>query len=365
MKAKIKRAEATKSRLDNDLKQLFPTALLRWNAESNSRAMPWKGEKNPYKIWLSEIILQQTRVEQGLKYYENFIAAYPDVRSLADAPDTDVLKQWEGLGYYSRCRNLIETARFIFNDLDGIFPSTYEDIVKLKGVGNYTAAAIASFAYDLPYAVLDGNVFRVLSRIFDIHTPIDSTEGKKQFSLLAQKILPKQKAGEYNQAIMDFGAVICKPTPECGNCFFTQYCRAYLSGKQDMLPVKEKRLKIRERWLNYFVLLYKDQVLLHQRDQKDIWEQLFEFLLIETDTACDPKQLSEILRKQYGIESKIPQSSFQIKQKLTHQQINFRFHKIELSKKANIPGCFWAKSPEVDKYAFPKTLKQYIVDQLI
>jgi A/G-specific adenine glycosylase len=365
MKAKTKRAQAGKTSLDNDLEQLFVSGLLDWNTRCNDRQMPWKGEKDPYKIWLSEIILQQTRVEQGLKYYENFIATFPKIQTLATAPAADVLKLWEGLGYYSRCRNLIETARHIFNDLHGIFPNRYEDILKLKGIGNYTAAAIASFAYNQPYAVLDGNVFRVLSRIFEVTIAIDSTEGKKQFAVLAQKILPHQKAGEYNQAIMDFGAVICKPAPECGICFFNQHCRSYLNGKQDLLPVKEKKLKVRERWLNYFVLQYKDQILIHHRKDKDIWQQLFEFLLIETDSAYDSKKLSALFRKQYAIEKNISQASFDTRQKLTHQQINFRFYKIELSKKANIPGCFWARRTELGKYAFPRTLKQYVVDQLI
>src|SRR3954468_1692506 len=213
MKAKIKRAEATKSRLDNDLKQLFPTALLRWNAESNSRAMPWKGEKNPYRIWLSEIILQQTRVEQGLKYYEKFISNFPDIHALAEAPSEKVFKLWEGLGYYSRCRNLIHSAKFIADHLNGKFPDNFQSILELKGIGNYTAAAIASFAYNLPHAVLDGNVYRVLSRIFEIDTPIDSVYGKKVFATLASELLPAKHAGEYNQAIMDFGAVVCKPAP--------------------------------------------------------------------------------------------------------------------------------------------------------
>ena len=176
---------------DEKIKRRFVEELLHWNKKSNSRKMPWKGEKDPYKIWLSEIILQQTRVEQGLKYYENFIKSFPDVHTLAKAPPEKVFKHWEGLGYYSRCRNLIEAARFISKELKGQFPTSYEAILELKGVGSYTASAIASFAYNLPFAVLDGNVFRVLARILDIETPIDSTEGKKQFAQIAQAILPE------------------------------------------------------------------------------------------------------------------------------------------------------------------------------
>ncbi|MGN6164468.1 MAG: A/G-specific adenine glycosylase, partial [Flavisolibacter sp.] len=179
------------------IEELFVEGLLKWNSKSNKRQMPWKGEKDPYKIWLSEIILQQTRVEQGLKYYENFIKTFPTIDALAKAPEEKVFKLWEGLGYYSRCRNLIATAEYIAEELKGVFPSNYEAILKLKGIGSYTAAAIASFAYNLPYAVLDGNVFRVLSRILDIERPIDTTEGKKKCSAVAQDILPTSKAGEY------------------------------------------------------------------------------------------------------------------------------------------------------------------------
>src|SRR5579875_495218 len=211
MSTKKKLTSFSPDDFDAVLQKTFVQELLKWNKEKNKRQMPWKGEKDAYKIWLSEIILQQTRVEQGLKYYENFIKAFPNVHFLAKAPEQKVFKLWEGLGYYSRCKNLIASAKFISKELNGVFPNDFESILQLKGVGNYTASAIASFAYNLPYAVLDGNVFRVLSRIFDIETPMDSAEGKKNFSELAQTILPKTKAGEYNQAIMDFGAVICKP----------------------------------------------------------------------------------------------------------------------------------------------------------
>src|SRR5450432_3260301 len=189
----------------------FTKKLLKWNLGSNTRTMPWKGEKDPYKIWLSEIILQQTRVEQGLGYYQKFIKAFPTVQQLAKAPQEKVFKLWEGLGYYTRCKNLIASALFISKDRKGKFPTDYESILGLKGVGPYTAAAIASFAYNLPHAVIDGNVFRVLSRYFGISTPIDSPDGKKLYALLANELLDKQEPGLYNQAIMDLGAVICKP----------------------------------------------------------------------------------------------------------------------------------------------------------
>jgi A/G-specific adenine glycosylase len=273
--------------LYNDTAGLFVEGLLKWNKKDNLRQMPWKSEKDPYKIWLSEIILQQTRVEQGLKYYQNFINRFPDIHSLASAEDSEIFKYWEGLGYYSRCANLIESARYISKDLKGEFPRDHDSILRLKGVGRYTAAAIGSFAFNLPYAVLDGNVFRVLSRIFDIDIPIDSTEGKKIFFDLSQNILPVKKAGIYNQAIMDFGAVICKPYPDCAACFFSSHCKAYLLGKQDLLPVKGKKVKTRKRWMNYFIVSHNDEILIRQRNEKDIWNRLFEFVLIETDQPAD------------------------------------------------------------------------------
>lgn len=343
---------------------LFAKRLLIWNKKRNTRQMPWKGEKDPYKIWLSEIILQQTRVEQGLKYYENFISSFPDVHALAQAPEGKVFKLWEGLGYYSRCRNLIVAAKFISRDLKGVFPTDFESILQLKGVGNYTASAIASFAYNLPYAVLDGNVFRVLSRIFDIEIPIDSTDGKRLFSELAQNILPKKKAGEYNQAIMDFGAVICKPYPECKTCFFNDQCKAYLQGKQDLLPVKEKKIKIKERWFHYFIIKYKDKVLIRQRTSKDIWQQLFEFLLIETEEAVSSSKIFKLFKKQYRATAFHNNGSHTAKQKLSHQLINFSFFHIELEEKEIIPGFSWVKISELNKYAFPKSLQEFVAGHL-
>jgi A/G-specific adenine glycosylase len=348
-----------------ELGKLFAKRLLIWNEYENTRQMPWKGEKDPYKIWLSEIILQQTRVEQGLKYYQNFIITFPNVHALAKAPEEKVFKLWEGLGYYSRCKNLIAAAKFISKDLKGIFPTEFNSIFQLKGVGYYTASAIASFAYNLPHAVLDGNVFRVLSRIFDIEIPIDSTEGKKYFSELTQEILPKKRAGEYNQAIMDFGAVICKPYPECKTCFFNDQCKAYLQGKQDLLPIKERKIKIRERWFNYFVIKYKDKVLIRQRTSKDIWQQLFEFLLIETEEAVSSKKIVKLFTKQYEIATSHHSGKpYAVKQKLSHQLIYFSFAQIELGEKKNIPGFSWVKISELNNYAFPKSLQEFVATRL-
>src|SRR5258705_4088207 len=224
----------------------FSRILMAWNRKKNKREMPWKGEKDPYKIWLSEIILQQTRVEQGLKYYENFIMAFPTIEKLAKAKEERVYKLWEGLGYYSRCKNLMITARNIVNNYNGKFPDDYEQIIKLKGIGPYTASAIASFAFDQPFAVVDGNVFRVLARVFGIKKAIDLPDGKRHFNDLAGRLLDKKNPGIYNQAIMDFGATVCKPIPNCTHCPFNKVCKARLNDSIEELPIKLKKLSVKE-----------------------------------------------------------------------------------------------------------------------
>src|SRR5665213_2201671 len=241
-----------------EYKKFFTTTLLQWNVIKNKREMPWKGEKDPYKIWVSEIILQQTRVGQGTNYYNRFIRHFPTIKSLANAPEKKIFKLWEGLGYYNRCRNLIETAKFIDHNLEGKFPEKYEDILALKGIGNYTASAIASFAFDQPYAVLDGNVFRVLSRFFGIEIPINTTAGKKYYSELAQQLLDKKNPAKYNQALMDFGAVICKPSaPLCPQCPLQKKCTALLKNKVAELPVNTKTIKQKQRFFNYLIVKRK------------------------------------------------------------------------------------------------------------
>lgn len=338
-----------------------------WNQNENQRQMPWKGEKDAYKIWLSEIILQQTRVEQGLKYYNQFIDSYPTVEQLSVAPDDEVLKHWEGLGYYSRCRNLLHTARFITENLKGKFPESYEEIVALKGVGSYTASAIASFAYNLPYAVLDGNVFRVLSRITGSTTPIDTIQGKKWFDSLAKQALDVRNAGEYNQAIMDFGATICKPIPECDNCFFNKHCKAFLTNIQDQLPVKEKKLKIEERWLNYMIFRDNKGFWISQRNGNDIWRGLYQFPLLETTKSISEKQLTNKMLSQYSIPLKQVdvRHLLKLKQKLTHQLIHFSFTEIRIKEKLELPGYQYVDVETLKKLAFPRTLKQVIQNELL
>jgi len=325
--------------------------------------MLWKGEKDPYKIWLSEIILQQTRVGQGLKYYEKFITVFPDINKLAAAKDKKIYKLWEGLGYYSRCKNLIESARFISKKLKGKFPGTFEDILSLKGVGNYTASAIASFAYNLPHAVVDGNVFRVLSRVFGIKKPIDSTEGKRLFSQLAFELLDKKQPGVYNQALMDFGAVICKPqNPLCHNCVLKDHCFAYKIGLVNKLPVKEKKIKITTRWFNYLVIEFDDKIYIHKRIGNDIWKNLHEFVLFETNTDASVERLlaraekEKILKKNsYKVVSISPLYS----QQLSHQKIKGRFIKIAVKKELALSGFKPVSLKQLSRHAFPRFINAY------
>lgn len=343
----------------------FAAILLKWNRDKNKREMPWKGEKDPYKIWLSEIILQQTRVEQGLQYYQNFIKTFPDVHRLANAPDKKVFKLWEGLGYYSRCKNLLASARFISKDLKGNFPSTYDDIKNLKGVGPYTAAAISSFAFNLPYAVVDGNVFRVIARVFGIAAATDSTEGKKFFTSFANELLDKKQAGLYNQAIMDFGATVCKPiSPLCSDCVFKKNCFAFQNNKINELPVKEKKISIKKRWFYYLVVQHENEILIRERTEKDIWQHLFEFTLVETGKEEELKAilLSKTVKKlltNYKFET-IAVSSL-LKQQLTHQLIYGRFIHLRVSEKPAVTNnCIWVKKEKLNNYAFPKFITQYL-----
>ncbi len=347
------------------LKNKLAFLLIKWDREKNKRQMPWKGEKDPYKIWLSEIILQQTRVEQGLNYYNNFINKFPDIHKLAKAPDAVVFKLWEGLGYYTRCRNLIATARYISKDLNGKFPAIYEDVKALKGIGPYTAAAISSFAFNLPHAVVDGNVFRVLARLFGIDKPIDSTAGKKIFTDLADELLDKKQPGLYNQAIMDFGAVVCKPAiPLCSICIFKKHCSAFLENKINELPVKEKKISIRKRWFYYLLLEYKNETAIRQRTEKDIWQDLYEFPLIESEVELDKKIVLQqvekkkwLLKKEYELMSVSPL----FKQQLSHQLIAGQFIKLKLKQKSKLQhNWLWVSKRKTGKYAFPQFINQFL-----
>ncbi len=340
----------------------FTRHLLEWNTQENKRKMPWKGEKDPYKIWLSEIILQQTRVEQGFAYYDRFIKNYPSINKLAAAPETTVFKLWEGLGYYSRCKNLIATAKFISYELKGKFPDKYEDILKLKGIGPYTAAAIASFAYNLPHAVVDGNVMRVLARYFEIGTPIDSAEGKKYFSQLANKLLDKKAPASYNQAIMDLGATVCKPLqPLCSTCFLQAECTAFKKNAVNKYPVKEGKLIKKHRWFYYIIAEYKDSFFIRKRIQKDIWQNLHEFILIENDKAVGPEKLlvSPAFDKIAGKKYTLVHISRNYKQQLTHQTINGCFIHIRVSKKTLPDDHELIEISKMKQLAFPRLITTY------
>ena len=346
--------------------QFFTRKLLEWHEKFNTRAMPWKYEKDPYKIWISEIILQQTRVEQGLEYYNRFIKRFPNVMKLAAANEEDVFKLWEGLGYYSRCRNLIATAQFIAIERKGIFPDTHEDILTLKGIGPYTAAAIASFAFQLPFAVVDGNVMRVLARFFAIDTPIDSAAGKKIFNELAQSLLKKENPGIYNQAIMDLGATVCKPrSPLCNQCLLSAQCAAFNSNTMEDFPIKEKKLKIKERWFNYLIAEMNDKFYTRPRTKKDIWQQLQEFILIETESQVSDKQLfkssafKEIINDNFQHIS----SSISIMQKLTHQHIHGTFIHIKLEKPILDQSYSLKSKAGLKKLAFPKLIAAHISEK--
>jgi len=313
--------------------------LIQWY-EQHKRDLPWRDTDDAYKIWISEIILQQTRVNQGLDYYYRFVERFPDVQNLAAASEDEVLKYWQGLGYYSRARNLHKAAQQVVSQFDGKFPDQYADVLSLSGVGEYTAAAICSFAYNLPFAVVDGNVFRVLSRLFGINTPIDSGQGKKEFKLLAEELLDKKHSGQHNQAIMEFGALQCTPvSPVCETCPLSAQCIALATRNIAALPVKTQKVKTRARYFNYLFIKYKDKTYLQRRTDNDVWKNLYEFPLIEADRLLEE---SEILQHSYfsnitaGINSEISISllSAPLKHMLTHQQIYAQCFIVEINEES-------------------------------
>lgn len=347
----------------------FTKNLLKWNRQKNTREMPWKAEKDPYRIWLSEVILQQTRVEQGWNYYEKFVTAFPDVFSLARAPEKKVFKLWEGLGYYNRCRNLIATAKKIVRDYKGHFPDKYDEIRALKGIGPYTAAAIASFAFGLPYAVVDGNVERVLSRYFGINTAVDSSSGKKLYAELADALMDKKNPGIYNQAMMDFGAVICKPQqPLCQLCVQAADCVAYQQGWVSRLPVKEKKIARKNRWLYYFIIETRDgRTYIRQRQEQDIWRNLYEFVVWEAGKAVPEGDIVAIpLLKKIFLKRKFTVGSISTThtQQLTHQVVHGRFISISIDKPlANMEGYLLVTKKSLSSYPFPKMISSFLQRQ--
>ncbi len=303
--------------------------LLQWY-ESNRRSLPWRETKDAYRIWLSEIILQQTRVAQGLDYYLRFVERWPTVTDLAAASEEEVLKLWQGLGYYSRARNLLKAARQVTEQMAGRFPTRYEDLIILKGVGPYTAAAIASFSSDEAVAVVDGNVYRVLSRLFDIDTPIDTTEGQKLFLRLAEEMLNRKKPGLHNQAMMELGALVCTPaTPRCGECPLHDKCLARTAATVSVRPVKQGKTRIRDRWLCYLLFKYKDRFWVRRRDAGDIWQGLWEFAGAETGAPVSGSEIRDLVRSFFSPDNQTAVDSIVPVVKDLHHQLTHRLLHID------------------------------------
>lgn len=354
------------------MEETFTRTLLKWFGKGK-REMPWKQTKNPYYIWISEVILQQTQVKQGTAYYLKFIELFPTVESLASASEAEVLACWKGLGYYSRARNLHQAAKYIVESCDGIFPNTYDTILKLKGVGPYSAAAIASFAFDLPHAVADGNVYRVLSRVFGIQESIDQMSTKKALAVKANQLLNRKRPADFNQAIMDLGALVCTPrNPLCISCPFQKTCQAKKLGLIKELPKRDpKRLK-KSRYFHFLVIQQKDYFLMQERTEKDIWKGLFQFPLIETKSAkqLQPREIEAYLKNNLNQDVSGPISTKMVKtysQNLTHQKINSTYYGLHLDQiLMNIPDEFTLVSrKDIHNIAVPKSIDWYLNDKRI
>ena len=304
----------------------FSEKILAWY-DKNKRDLPWRGTKNPYLIWLSEIMLQQTRIAQGIPYYLKFVERFPKIEDLAMASEEDVLKLWQGLGYYSRARNLHATAKKVSNDMNGIFPNTYDKILKLKGIGDYTASAIASICFDQPHAVVDGNVYRVLARYFGVGEAINSTQGIRYFKKLANEVMNVDHIRDYNQGIMEFGSLQCTPkNPDCSTCPLNSGCKALQQDKVGQLPVKINKTKVRDRYFNYVVVLNKKgETLLQQREGKGIWQNLWEFPLIESDRKLPPDEVGKKIRSLMGLNA-IERLSLYNEKKIVHKLSHQHLH---------------------------------------
>ena len=340
----------------------FSNTIVNWYLE-NKRDLPWRKTQNPYHIWLSEIMLQQTRVEQGLPYYLKFTKAYPTVFDLANAPEEEILKLWQGLGYYSRARNLHATAKFIAYEKNGKFPSNYKDLLKLKGIGDYTASAIASICFDEPAPVVDGNVYRVLSRYYGVEIPINSTEGIKYFKTLATEVINIKDPATHNQAIMEFGAMQCKPkNPHCMFCPLNSSCVSLQKGWVEKLPIKIRKGKIKKRYFNYLVISDSEKTIFQQRLKKDVWQHLYEFPLIESDALIDKNEIS----KHNLISELLKDTSYEITlfnkepiiHKLSHQHIYTQFWVINLESKLS-EGI---KNNKIKSYAMPVLIANFVED---
>ncbi|MBF4484701.1 MULTISPECIES: A/G-specific adenine glycosylase [unclassified Flavobacterium] len=344
----------------------FSNILIKWYLQ-NKRDLPWRKTANPYHIWLSEIMLQQTRVAQGTPYFFAFTEEFPTVFDLANASEEQVLKLWQGLGYYSRARNLHKTAQFVSNDLNGVFPGNYKDLLKLKGVGEYTAAAIASFSYNEAVPVVDGNVFRVLSRYFDIESDISLPATKKEFTELAYELMPKDDPASFNQAIMEFGALQCVPkSPDCSICVFNDSCVALQKKKVSVLPVKSKKLKVTNRFFNYLILEdVLGNTLIQKRTAKGIWHNLYEFPLFETAEIVDFDVVSKAVVNDvfpsYTILGMEGCNETTVVHKLSHQHLHIQFWKVKIAEIIE-NGL---NSSELKTFPFPVVIYNFIEKQEI
>jgi A/G-specific adenine glycosylase len=339
----------------------FSRELVPWYRE-HRRDLPWRHTRDPYRIWLSEVILQQTRVDQGLAYYERFVEHYPTVADLAQAPEGAVMKLWQGLGYYSRARNLMAAARQVQAAHGGRFPDDHAGLIGLKGVGDYTASAIASMAFDRPEAVVDGNVYRVLARVFGLDTPIDSTTGRKAFRDLAQRLLDPAHPGDHNQAVMELGATVCTPrNPHCTRCPLSPRCIARLEGRIASLPVKAGRTAVRQRHFHYLILSRGRSVVLRQRTGKDIWQDLYEPPVVETPGPGNRRTVGAAAAALFGRPVVLGERSGQLRHVLSHQIILARFWEVELSSGASLPeGWVLAERTDLDRYAVPRLIERFL-----
>ncbi|MFG6686894.1 A/G-specific adenine glycosylase [Mariniflexile sp. HNIBRBA6329] len=340
---------------------IFSKTLNNWYS-INKRDLPWRQTNNPYFIWLSEIILQQTQVAQGLPYYVKFTEEFPSVFHLANAEESDVLKLWQGLGYYSRARNLHTTAKYVANQLKGEFPNNYKDLLKLKGIGDYTASAIASICFNKPEAVVDGNVYRVLARYFGVDTPINSSKGSKEFKQLAQELIDRKDPATFNQAIMEFGATQCKPqSPDCSICPFSKSCTAFNTNRINELPVKIKSAKAKKKYFNFLVFIDdKENTILEQRKGKGIWQNLYQFPLIETSKSCDFETLNNLVKNHSLLNGHAFELSLyndqDIVHKLSHQHLHTKFWIVKVNNA--LPNAI--PTIEIHTYAVPILIGNFI-----
>ncbi|MCX6232679.1 MAG: A/G-specific adenine glycosylase [Bacteroidetes bacterium] len=345
----------------------FSELLIQWY-KKNQRKLPWRNTRNPYLIWISEIILQQTRVNQGFEYYLRFTERFPDVISLANAKEEEVLRLWQGLGYYTRARNIYHAAQQIIHDFNGVFPADYNDIIKLKGIGSYSASAIASIAFKQCYPVIDGNVLRVISRIYGISIPVDSAKGKNEIKAILYELIDKQNPDIFNQAIMEIGALVCSPkSPQCEICPLQALCFAYAEKKTADFPIKGKKISQRSRYFYYLLIIQKQgeekYIYLHKRTKNDIWKNMYDFPLIETESEININEylLSEIdaLLKSYDFVIQSVSPTF--KHQLTHQTIYARFIKIEISlPNLILKDCSLTIPGNINNYPIPKLIDNYL-----